>query len=370
MIPQRGINLKSSISDRFHRPITTKPIVTTTTTTTRMQIKQVRQRPSTRTIKHNTDYEWPKLQVQNQRSLFSLYNPAPRAAAPSPTTTTRAPTTTTTTHKFRQFYATNRGSFSAFRQQQPLYRPLTQPTDAPFSYLYRRPTVAPAIPTTPTPYVPKTPARFNSFYSNLQRLKTVSSNSAKNQLPAGFNLAAELEKMRTDRIQLKMGNSKKSNPALNLSPEELRQMLEDTHVTKVGKKVDPLITLLEDEKVPENLKKDAERYLKKSGSLPSRPNFGRKRRSYYNSYQPYYQPDDNIFDLLSQIRASRGDEITPNQAGFLIKQNGAILLKCAPQRYRTAIPDSVDRLNPDLLAQILQERRGPMPVKRSRFGRR
>ena len=119
-----------------------------------MQIKQVRQRPSTRTIKHNTD-DWPKLQVQNQRSLFSLYNPAPRAAAPSPTTTTRAPTTTTTSHKFRQFYASNRGSFSAHRQQQPLYRPLTQPTDAPFSYLYRRPTVAPAIPTTPKPFVQK-----------------------------------------------------------------------------------------------------------------------------------------------------------------------------------------------------------------------
>ena len=113
------------------------------------------------------------------------------------------------------------------------------------------------------------------------------------------------------------------------------------------------------------MKKDAEKYLKKSGT------YGRKRRSYYsNNYQPYYQPDDNIFDLLSQIRASRGDGVTPNEAGFLIKQNGALLLKCAPQRYRTAIPDSVDRLNPDLLAQILQERRGPMPVKRSRFGRR
>merc|ERR1712242_445548 len=112
---------------------------------------------------------------------------------------------------------------SAHRHQQPLYRPLNQPTDAPFSYLYRRPTVAPAIPTITTPrtlYVQKTPARFNSFYSNLQLLKTVSSNSNanKNQLPAGFNLAAELEKMRTDRIQLKMGKSKStksSNPALN-----------------------------------------------------------------------------------------------------------------------------------------------------------
>lgn len=115
--------------------------------------------------------------------------------------------------------------------------------------------------------------------------------------------------------------------------------------------------------MPENLKQDAARYLKKSGS------FGRKRRSYYNSYQPYYQPDDNIFDLLSEIRAARGDEVTPNEAGFLIKQQGAILLKCAPQRYKTAIPDSVDRLDPAMLAQILQERRGPMPVKRSRFGR-
>jgi len=354
LIPHRGFNLKSSISDRFQRPVTTKPVVTTTSTTTRMEIKQVRQRPSTRTIKH--DNHWPKMQVQNQRSLFSLYNPAPRAAAPSPTSTTHAPTTTTTAPKYRQFYAHNRGSFSAQRKQ-PLYRPLTQPTDAPFSYLYRRPTVAT---TTPKTFV-QTPARFNSFYSNLQRLKTVS-NSRANALPADFNLATELEKMRTDRIQLKMGKTS-SNPALNLSPEELRQMLEDTHVTKVGKKVDPLVTLLEDENVPDNLKQDAQRYLKKSGG------FGRKRRSYYNSYQPFYQPDDNIFDLLSQIRAARGDETTPNEAGFLINQQGAILLKCAPQRYKTAIPDSVDRLDPEMLAQILQERRGPMPVKRSRFGR-
>merc|ERR1712147_595940 len=143
--------------------------------TTRMEIKQVRQRPSTRTIKHDNqwDNQWPKMQVQNQRSLFSLYNPAPRAAAPSPTTTTLAPTTTTTAPKYRQFFAHNRGSFSAQRKQ-PLYRPLTQPTDAPFSYLYRRPTVAS---TTPRTFV-QTAARFNSFYSNLQRLKTVSNSKA------------------------------------------------------------------------------------------------------------------------------------------------------------------------------------------------
>merc|ERR1719378_1875662 len=115
--------------------------------------------------------------------------------------------------------------------------------------------------------------------------------------------------------------------------------------------------------VPENLKADASRYLKKSV-------YGRKRRSFdrsYSSYQPLYQPNENIFELLTKIRQSKGASTSADEAGFLTKKNGIVLLKCAPQRYKTAIPSSVDRLNPSLLAQILQERRGPMPVKRSRF---
>jgi len=358
--------LKSSIAERFNRPLQSRPPTTTMTpTTTKMEIKQVRQRPSTRTIKFNQNSgqnsQFGMVSPQRQRSLFSLYQPAPRHVAPVTTTPTTPTMTTTQYSKYRNFYANNRGTFSAARQ--PLYKPLTTNTEAPFSYLYRRPTQTP-----PTPFVPTArPApKFNSFYSHLQRLKTVSKSPKTGSMPAGFDLASELEKMRTDRVQLKIGQKKNLDPMLKLSPAELRQMLEDTHVTKVGKKLDPLVTLLEgddNEKVPENLKADASRYLKKSV-------YGRKRRSFgrsYSSYQPLYQPTENIFDLLTKIRQSKGASTSADEAGFLTKKNGIVLLKCAPQRYKTAIPSSVDRLNPSLLAQILQERRGPMPVKRSRF---
>ena len=65
---------------------------------------------------------------------------------------------------------------------------------------------------------------------------------------SGPELLEILESLRT-RPGMMLKSKKSSGGPPVLTPNELRQMLEDTHVTKVPKRkqIDPLITLLEDD---------------------------------------------------------------------------------------------------------------------------
>ena len=163
-----------------------------------VQIKQIeRKRPMTRTLSTKSFYtkkEKPMedaspiyssapVQAKSMGALFSLYNPAPKTLPPTarPRPTTRRPIETRgalNLSRYSNFYDPSKLS--------PLYRthkPST--THAPYIYQARYTTAEPTV----------KPRMFNSLYSKLRQLK--SNPKPVNALPAGFNLQAELEKMKT-----------------------------------------------------------------------------------------------------------------------------------------------------------------------------
>ena len=117
--------------------------------------------------------------------------------------------------------------------------------------------------------------------------------------------------------------------------------------------------------VPENLQRDADRYLKKSY-------FGKRKRRSLSSWSPSYSSPSkptgrDFFDQLTSVYESRNLRTSFYEVGFLTQKEGRVLLQCQPPRYRTQMPATKDDLNPRLLAQILEERKFPKSVKRSRF---
>ena len=209
-----------------------------------VQIKQIeRQRPMTRTLSRDPIFT-PKRQPQPQRSLFSLYNPPPRTEAPTP-----APPLTTRrqTHSFGNFEpqlkSANRfGNLrEGFRFGQNTPTPTQKSTPNHYNALPTPQQYVYTTRATTTTAAPTALPRFNSLYSRLRELKSVSSLSSPNPKRfAGLNLDAELEKMRTENLKL-------AKPTFDdLSVSDLTQILEDTKVKK-----DPLVALLEgSEEIP------------------------------------------------------------------------------------------------------------------------
>ena len=200
-----------------------------------VQIKQIeRQRPMTRTLSREPIFT-PKRQPQPQRSLFSLYNPPPRTEAPTP-----APPLTTRRQTYGNFEPQLKSAnrFGNLREgfrfgqntPKPTQRVLSNYNAIPTPQQYVYPTQ-----TTTTTAAPTALPRFNSLYSRLRELKSVSSLSSPNPKRfAGLNLDKELEKMRTENLKL-------AKPTFDdLSVSDLTQILEDTKVKK-----DPLVALLE-----------------------------------------------------------------------------------------------------------------------------
>ena len=208
-----------------------------------VQIKQIeRQRPMTRTLSRDPIFT-PKRQPQPQRSLFSLYNPPPRTEAPTP-----APPLTTRrqTHSYGNFEPQLKSAnrFGNLREGFRFGQNTPTPTQKAPSHYNALPTPQQYVYTTratTTTAAPTALPRFNSLYSRLRELKSVSSLSSPNPKRfAGLNLDAELEKMRTENLKL-------AKPTFDdLSVSDLTQILEDTKVKK-----DPLVALLEgSEEIP------------------------------------------------------------------------------------------------------------------------
>lgn len=176
----------------------------------------------------NPAYTQGNLRIQkNKKSLFSLWG--------HQDTTSVAPT---------QKISLPRTAFNSIRPQNPTSGKNTN------SFQNR----------TPDPTFTTQPAKsLKGMFKNIIRLKN--SNVASPQEAAQHNLIKStsaklsdselmevLESLRT-RPGMMLKKKKSSGGPPVLTPGELRQMLEDTHVTKVPKRkqIDPLITLLEDD---------------------------------------------------------------------------------------------------------------------------
>jgi len=86
----------------------------------------------------------------------------------------------------------------------------------------------------------------------------------------------------------------------------------------------------------------------------------RRRRSTKNAV--------DIYDELHRVLAERG---TPSADSFLMKKDGITVLKCESPRFLTPDPEDVhpQQMSPELLEEMLRERKDIFPVKQSVFSR-
>lgn len=86
----------------------------------------------------------------------------------------------------------------------------------------------------------------------------------------------------------------------------------------------------------------------------------RRRRSTKNAV--------DIYDELQRVSAERG---TPSADSFLMKKDGITVLKCESPRFLTPDPEDVhpQQMSPELLEEMLRERKDIFPVKQSVFSR-
>jgi len=86
----------------------------------------------------------------------------------------------------------------------------------------------------------------------------------------------------------------------------------------------------------------------------------RRRRSTKNAV--------DIYDELQRVLAERG---TPSTDSFLMKKDGITVLKCESPRFLTPDPEDVhpQQMSPELLEEMLRERKDIFPVKQSVFSR-
>jgi len=162
-----------------------------------------------------------------------------------------------------------------------------------------------------------------------------------------------------EQIKFRSAQAQKANKIIP-------QAVIDYHMKRSGRIPDILRRELDRQKamaVPENLQRDADRYLKKSY-------FGKRKRrslSSWSTSSPATPSGRDFFNQLTSVYETRNLRTSFYEVGFLTKNEGRVYLKCQPARYRTQMPDTTDDLNPRLLAQILEERKFPKSVKRSRF---
>ena len=117
--------------------------------------------------------------------------------------------------------------------------------------------------------------------------------------------------------------------------------------------------------VPENLRKEALKIIEKNEARNAQLKktlSGRGRRSLSS---------DELFIAMQEAQKARGKYFSETDAGFLTKKDDLTLIRCLPPNFKTPNPNQVDPryLNPQLLEEMLKERKDFMKVKQSVFSR-